>query len=112
MENINNRVDEPSGSRCYKEGVRKKFDCYCKRFIRNAAYDVARTPLFVNMTMKVKTNSPRKFIRYKDGAQMYGMSLSSFKELAKNSGALYHPSEKVALINTEKLDEYLEYFRG
>ena len=43
MENINNRVDEPSGSRCYKEGVRKKFDCYCKRFIRNAAYDVART---------------------------------------------------------------------
>ena len=70
------------------------------------------TPLFVNMTMRIKTSTPRKFIRYKEGAQMYGMSLSSFKELARDSGALYHPSEKVALINTEKLDEYLEYFRG
>ena len=66
--------------------------------------------LFVSMTMRMKFDH-RKFIRYKDGASIYGMSLSSFKELVKNSGALYHPSEKVALINVEKLDEYLEYFK-
>ncbi len=66
--------------------------------------------LFVSMTMRMKFDH-KKFIRYKDGAEMYGMSMSSFKDLVKNSGALYHPSEKVALINVEKLDEYLEYFK-
>ena len=67
--------------------------------------------LFVSMTMRMKFDH-KKFIRYKDGATMYGMSMSSFKDLVKNSGALYHPSEKVALINVQKLDEYLEYFKG
>ena len=66
--------------------------------------------LFVSMTMRMKFDK-KKFIRYKDGAAMYGMSMSSFKDLVRNSGALYHPSEKVALINVEKLDEYLEYFK-
>ena len=66
--------------------------------------------LFVRMTMK-KDFVSRKFLRYKEGAKMYGMSLSSFKELVRDSGALYHPSEKIALINIERLDEYLELFR-
>ena len=67
--------------------------------------------LFVSMTMRMKFDH-KKFIRYKDGAEMYGMSMSSFKDLVKNSGALYHPSEKVALINVQELDEYLKYFKG
>jgi len=67
--------------------------------------------LFTSMTMNVAYN-PKKYVRYSEGAKMYGMSLSSFKELVRDSGALYHPSEKIALINIERLDEYLELFRG
>lgn len=66
--------------------------------------------LFVSMTMKMNFVT-RKFLRYKEGAQMYGMSLNSFKDLVRDSGALYHPSEKIVLVNIEKLDEYLELFK-
>ena len=32
---------------------------------------------------------PRKFVRYKEGAEMYGMGLSKFQELAKEAHATY-----------------------
>ena len=66
--------------------------------------------LFTSMTMRMKSQSS-KFIRYKDGPEMYGMSLSNFKKLVNDADAVYRPSKKVALINVEKLDKYLEYFR-
>ena len=66
--------------------------------------------LFASMTMNVAYN-PKKYVRYSEGAKMYGMSLNSFKEFVKQSGALYHPTEKIVLINTRKLDDYLEYFK-
>ena len=53
---------------------------------------------------------PRKFVRYKEGAEMYGMGISKFQELAKEAHATYKLNQLV-LVNIEILDEYLELYR-
>lgn len=53
---------------------------------------------------------PRKFVRYKEGAEMYGMGLSKFQEIAKEARATYKLKQLV-LVNTEILEEYLELYR-
>lgn len=52
----------------------------------------------------------KKFIRYKEGAEMYSMGLHTFMNLAKEAGAV-HKYGGVCLVNIEKVDEYLEAFR-
>lgn len=52
----------------------------------------------------------KKFRRYQDGADYYGMSKSSFMKLAKDARAIYKPG-KVVLVNCEILEKYLEGFK-
>ena len=52
----------------------------------------------------------RKFVRYKEGADLYSMSQSKFEQLAKDAGAIYKLN-KLVLVNREVFDEYLESFR-
>ena len=52
----------------------------------------------------------RKFIRFKDGAEMYSMSERQFYELARNANAVYKVG-KMCLVKVAIIDEYLEYFR-
>ena len=59
---------------------------------------------------QVKEINKKKFIRYKDGAELYSMSQSKFEDLAKDAKAIYKVN-KLVLVNTEILDEYLETFR-
>ena len=49
----------------------------------------------------------KKWVRYKEGAVLYSMGLHSFMDLAKEAKATYRVKGLV-LINTEKVDEYLE----
>ena len=49
----------------------------------------------------------KKFVRYGEGAQLYSMSQSTFEKLAKEAKAIYKYN-KLVLVNTEKIDEYLE----
>ncbi|MBR1598273.1 MAG: hypothetical protein IJ661_05060 [Lachnospiraceae bacterium] len=62
-----------------------------------------------NQSIKNKQLS-RKFVRYKEGAEMYGMGLSKFQEIAKEARATYKINQLV-LVNTEILDEFLELYR-
>ena len=55
-------------------------------------------------------NFEKKFVRYKDGAALYSMSQSKFEQLAKDAQATYK-IDKLVLVNTKILDEYLETFR-
>ena len=55
--------------------------------------------------MKNKHND-KKFVRYKEGAELYSMSQSKFEELAKEAGAVYKLN-KIVLVNCEILNEYL-----
>ncbi len=52
----------------------------------------------------------KKFRRYDDGADYYGMCKSSFMKLAKEAKAIYKPG-KTVLVNCEILEKYLESFK-
>lgn len=53
---------------------------------------------------------PKKFVRYKKGAELYFMSQSKFERLAKEAKAIYKVKNMI-LGNTQILDEYLETLR-
>lgn len=57
-----------------------------------------------------KEDKKKKFVRYKEGSEIYSMSLRKFQELAKDAGAIYKVG-KMALVNCEILDQYMETFR-
>lgn len=59
--------------------------------------------------MKKKVDK-RKFVRYQEGAEIYSMSVRKFQDLAKDANAIYKVG-KMALVNCEILDEYLETFK-
>lgn len=52
----------------------------------------------------------KKFVRYKEGAEMYSMGIVSFMDLAKEAKAIYK-YRNIVLVNTKILDEYLELFK-
>lgn len=51
----------------------------------------------------------KKFVRYKEGAELYSMGLSKFQQMAHEAKATYKLN-KLVLVNLEKFDEYLETF--
>lgn len=59
--------------------------------------------------MKNKVNTKR-FVRYKEGAELYSMCQTKFEEIAKEAGAVYKLN-KLVLVNCDILDDYLETFR-
>jgi len=52
----------------------------------------------------------KKFLRYKEGCEIYSMGITKFQEIAKLAGAVYKINQMV-LVNTEILDQYLETFK-
>ena len=62
------------------------------------------------MTLTKGKADRKKFVRYKEGAELYSMSQSKFERLAKDAKAVYKV-DKVVLVNCEILDAYLETFR-
>ena len=59
--------------------------------------------------MKNKVDAKR-FVRYKEGAELYSMCQTKFEEIAKEAGAVYKLN-KLVLVNCDILDDYLETFR-
>ena len=52
----------------------------------------------------------KRFVRYREGAELYSMSERKFMDLAKDAQATYKLNQ-VVLVNCDILDEYLESFR-
>lgn len=59
--------------------------------------------------MDTRTNR-KKFVRYKEGAELYSISQSKFERLARDAKATYK-IDKVVLVNCELFEKYLESFR-
>ncbi len=59
--------------------------------------------------MNKKVNKKR-FVRYKEGAELYSMSQSKFEAMAKDAKAIYKLN-KLVLVNCDIFEEYLETFR-
>lgn len=55
-------------------------------------------------------NNKKRFVRYKEGAEMYSMCQSKFEQLAKEAKAIYKVN-KLVLVNCELFEKYLETFR-
>ena len=72
---------------------------------------VTHIPKKIFMQMVMRTQIPdKKYVRYKEGAEMYSMSERQFFKLAHDANAVIKYG-KLVLINVEIIDRYLEYFR-
>jgi len=65
--------------------------------------------LFVAMTYRTQMDR-KKFVRYKEGAEIYSMSEREFNKLAHDANAVYKRN-KMALVKLDIIDKYLEYFK-
>ena len=54
--------------------------------------------------------SRKRFVRYKEGAEMYSMCQSKFEKMAKEAQATYK-LDKLVLVNCDIFEEYLELYR-
>lgn len=59
--------------------------------------------------MQQKINKKR-FVRYKEGAELYSMCQSKFEKMAKEAKATYK-LDKLVLVNCDIFEEYLELYR-
>lgn len=49
----------------------------------------------------------KRFVRYKEGAEMYSMCQSKFEQMAKDAKAIYKV-DKLVLVNCDIFEEYLK----
>lgn len=77
--------------------------------IKEEAMPRAREEIKIDMLEKLVKSGQKKFVRYEEGKVLYSMGLHSFQEIAKEAGAVYH-IKRMVLVNTEKVDAYLENF--
>ena len=75
----------------------------------NGAVIMVPLKIFLAMTMRTQYDE-RRFVRYKEGAKIYGMSEREFNKLAHDARAVYKRN-KMALVKLDIIDRYLEYFR-
>ena len=59
--------------------------------------------------METKVNK-KKFVRYKEGAELYSIGLTTFEKMAKDAKATYKIG-KMVLVSCEIFEKYLETFR-
>lgn len=52
----------------------------------------------------------KRFVRYKEGAELYSMCQSKFEQMAKEAKAIYKV-DKLVLVNCDIFEKYLETFR-
>ena len=52
----------------------------------------------------------KRFVRYKEGVELYSMCQSKFEDMAKEAGAIYKLN-KLVLVNCDVFEEYLETVR-
>ena len=60
---------------------------------------------------KLVPNGKKKWVRYDEVAILYSMGIHSFMDLANEAKAVYR-IKRICLVNTEKLDEYIEVMYG
>ncbi len=65
--------------------------------------------LFLSITMNMQFDQ-KKFVRYKEGAKLFSMSEREFYKLAHDANAVYKRN-KMALVNLDILNNFMEYYR-
>ena len=87
--------------------VKSKIGYICNKEVMSAIDAAIRIQLGIKeKSAKIK----KRFVRYREGAELYSMSERKFMDLAKDAQATYKINQ-VVLVNCDILDEYLESFR-
>ena len=58
---------------------------------------------------KLFLSSGKKFVSYKEGAELLSMGLHSFQDLAKDANAIYRVKRRV-LVNIQMVYDFMEAF--
>ena len=58
---------------------------------------------------ETKSMAKKKYVRYKEGAELYSMGLSKFQQMAHEAKATYKV-DKLVLVSIEKFEKYQETF--
>lgn len=64
----------------------------------------------MSRSLRNTSQSRKKFVRYKEGAEVYSMCQSKFERMVREAKATYK-LDKLVLVNTEIFERYLETFR-
>lgn len=59
---------------------------------------------------KLLAGKKKKYVRYEEGAILYSLGINSFRQIAQDAHAIVR-LKRIALVNIEVLDGYLESFR-
>lgn len=68
-----------------------------------------RKMMNVNTMDELIKGGKKKYVRYAEGAELYSVGRHTFEKLAKDAGAV-RKVNGVVLVNTEKLDAFIESF--
>ena len=64
--------------------------------------------VFSMVLLRTQRYSTKKYVRYKEGAELYSMSERKFTELANSADAVIHV-DKIALVELDKVEKYIRY---
>lgn len=64
--------------------------------------------VFSMILLRTQRYSTKKYIRYKEGAELYSMSERKFTELANSADAVIHV-DKIALVELDKVEKYIRF---
>ena len=64
--------------------------------------------VFSMVLLRTQRYSTKKYVRYKEGAELYSMSERKFTELANSADAVIHVN-KIALVELEKVEKYIRF---
>lgn len=59
---------------------------------------------------KILAKKKKRYVGYEEGMALYSMGKNSFRQVAQDAHAVVR-LKRIALVNVEVLDEYLESFR-
>lgn len=81
-----------------------------KLLVEDQNKEVTTNGLFKKDVDATKAKSRKKFVRYKEGAEMYSMCETKFIRMVRDAKAVYK-LDKLVLVNTELFEKYPETFR-
>ncbi|WP_243113960.1 DUF6462 family protein [Lachnoanaerobaculum orale] len=64
--------------------------------------------VFSMILLRTQRYSTKKYVRYKEGAELYSMSERKFTELANSADAVIHV-DKIALVELDKVEKYIRF---
>ena len=87
---------------------KEKDDDNLVKCIFNKMIFYVTSDVYSMVLLRTQRYSTKKYVRYKEGAELYSMSERKFTELANSADAVIHV-DKIALVELEKVEKYIRF---